>query len=153
MSYRTTSGTVASGRMVLNADAVGAVAKAFRGLFDAHYPITRMELVDEYGADDERSMNADNTSAFNCRRTTGGTGWSQHAYGRAVDINPFENPLVGPGFVDPPSARRYADRSIESRKLIHHGDVVWEAFADVGWEWGGDFKTRKDYQHFSANGL
>jgi D-alanyl-D-alanine carboxypeptidase-like protein len=153
VSYRTADATARRGELVVNADAVDAITRAFRRLFDANYPITKMRLIDEYGGDDERSMNDDNTSAFNCRPSTGGTTWSQHAYGRAVDINPFENPWVKGNKVDPPAAARYADRSRTGRKMIHRGDAVWRAFVDVGWGWGGDFQSLKDYQHFSANGL
>ncbi len=140
------------GQLVVNADSVNAVVKALRSIYLARFPIRQMRLVDYYAGDDERSMANDNTSAFNCRIVPGTTVWSQHAYGRAVDINPLENPEVLGSKVDPPSARRWADRRLHDVGLIHHGDVVWRAFTSVGWKWGGDWTSLKDYQHFSANG-
>lgn len=146
-------GRVHQGELVVNADAVHAVRTAFLGLFGAHYPIHRMRLVEAYGGSDERSMLADNTSAFNCRGVPGSTAWSQHAYGRAVDVNPFENPEVRGTAVDPPAAAAWADRSRTAAAVIHHGDSAWRAFAAAGWTWGGDWTYPLDYMHFSANGL
>jgi hypothetical protein len=111
-----------------------------------------MRLVDYFSADDERSMAADNTSAFNCRLVPGTTVWSQHSYGRAVDVNPLENPEVKDDVIDPPAAAPWADRRISAPGMIHHGDTAWKAFALVGWKWGGDWRSLQDYQHFSANG-
>jgi hypothetical protein len=141
------------GELVVNASAATELSRAFRMLFDARFPIRQMRVVDDYGGDDERSMLADNTSAFNCRRVPGTTAWSQHAYGLAVDINPFENPEVQDGTVDPPAAAAWADRTRSSPAMITHGDAVWRAFSAIGWPWGGDWKSPKDYQHFSATGL
>lgn len=140
------------GQLVVNADSVTAVVKALRSLYLARFPIRQMRLVDYFAGNDERSMANDNTSAFNCRIVPGTTAWSPHAYGRAVDINPLENPEVLGTKVDPPSARRWADRRLHDVGLIRHGDVVWRAFTSVGWKWGGDWTSLKDYQHFSANG-
>ena len=111
-----------------------------------------MVLVDRYGADDDRSMAADNTSAFNCRRVEQSTSWSQHAYGRAIDINPRENPYVLGGRVLPPAGRAFTDRSRRRKGMIPAGGVVVRAFASVGWAWGGSWTSPLDYQHFSANG-
>jgi D-alanyl-D-alanine carboxypeptidase len=153
LSYWGFDGQVHEGELVVNADAVHAVRTAFRRLFGARYPIRRMRLVEAYGGSDERSMLADNTSAFNCRGVPGSTAWSQHAYGRAVDLNPFENPEVRGTAVDPPAAAAWADRSRSGPAVIHHGDAAWQAFAAAGWAWGGDWSYPLDYQHFSANGL
>jgi len=128
--------------------------EAMRALFRLRYPIRQMRLVDAYGADDHRSMDADNTSAFNCRFVAGSGGvWSQHAYGRALDLNPLENPYVTePGYVSPPAGAPFADRSRHAKGLIHRGGAVVAAFAAVGWEWGGNWAWPKDFQHFSATG-
>ena len=112
-----------------------------------------MRVVDDFGGDDERSMLADNTSAFNCRLVPGTSVWSQHAYGLAVDINPFENPEIQGGQADPPAAAAWADRSRSSPAMIKDGDAAWRAFRAIGWTWGGDWRSLKDYMHFSANGL
>jgi hypothetical protein len=98
-------------------------------------------------------MRADNTSAFNCRYRDGVCcTWSQHAYGRAIDIDPVENPYIGPWGVSPPNAAGFVDRTPKRRGMIAHGDGVWRAFDAIGWSWGGDWTSTKDYQHFSSTG-
>ena len=98
------------GQMIVHADVAEPVLGAFERLFRARYPIQRIELVDQYEADDERSMGANNTSAFNCREVAGRPGvWSQHAYGRAIDLNPLQNPYTSGSTVSPAEARRYVD--------------------------------------------
>jgi hypothetical protein len=141
------------GEMVVHKSVAVDVVKVFRRLFRAKYPIRRMRLVDAYKGSDDRSMAADNTSAFNCRKVTGGSAWSQHSYGWAIDINPVENPYVSrSGKVLPPAGRKYADRRSKARGVIHRGDVVWRAFRSIGWGWGGSWRSIKDYQHFSLTG-
>jgi hypothetical protein len=112
-----------------------------------------MREVDDFGGDDERSMLADNTSAFNCRLVPGTSAWAQHAYGLAVDVNRFENPEISGGTADPPAAAAWADRSLPGPAMIREGDAAWRAFRDIGWTWGGGWHSLKDYMHFSANGL
>ena len=140
------------GQLIVNKSAAKPLDRVFGLLFAARYPIRQMRPVDAFGGSDERSMLADNTSAFNCRRVRGTTTWSEHADGLAVDVNPFENPEVLGTFIDPPAAAAWADRSRHSPAIIRHGDAVWRAFTSVGWKWGGDWTNPKDYQHFSANG-
>jgi poly-gamma-glutamate synthesis protein (capsule biosynthesis protein) len=111
-----------------------------------------MRPVDAYGSDDERSMAADNTSAFNCRRVAGSSSWSEHARGLAIDINPLENPEIRGGRVLPPAGAAFTDRSRWRRGMIHSEDAVVRAFAAIGWRWGGYWRSPKDYQHFSATG-
>jgi hypothetical protein len=146
-------GRVHRGRLVVNRDAAGAMLRAMRSLFELGYPIRRMRLVDAYGGDDHRSMDADNTSAFNCRTVAGSGVWSEHAYGRALDLNPRENPYVtASGYVSPPAGAPFVDRRQRAKGLIHGGGPVVAAFAAAGWEWGGDWPWPRDYQHFSASG-
>ena len=141
------------GEMVVHKSVAGDVVKAFHTIFAARYPIRRMRLIDDYRGNDDRSMAADNTSAFNCRRVTEGASWSQHSYGWAIDINPVENPYVSSrGKVLPPAGWRFADRSKRARGMIHHGDAVWRALRSIGWGWGGDWRSFQDYQHFSLTG-
>lgn len=123
-------------------------------LYRQHFPIRRMHLVDAYGADDRRSMAADNTSAFNCRYVAGRPGvWSEHAYGKAIDINPVENPYVtDSGYVSPPARVPFAHRSLRRKGMINRGGAVVAAFAAIDWGWGGNWPWPKDYQHFSASG-
>ncbi len=142
------------GRLVVHREAAEAMLGVMRSLYRGRFPIRQMRLVDAYGADDHRSMDADNTSAFNCRFVAGQPGtWSEHAYGLAIDVNPVENPYVtDSGYVSPPAGAPFTRRSQHSKGMIHrHGPVV-EAFAAAGWEWGGNWPWPKDFQHFSASG-
>lgn len=142
-----------AGRMVVHRWYADDIVRVFHLLYDERFPIRRMRLVDHYDADDHRSMAANNTSAFNCRWRAGVCcRWSQHAYGRALDLNPVQNPFVWSGGVSPPAGEAYLDRSNHRRGMVHHHDRVWWAFDAVGWEWGGDWTGERDYQHFSVNG-
>ena len=145
------SGEVAQGELVVHADSADDIVSVFRTLFEAGYPIRSLRLVDDFDASDDASMAADNTSAFNCRAITGGTGWSQHAYGRAIDLNPVENPYVLGGSVQPREGRAFADRA-GAPGVIEPGDVVVQAFAAIEWSWGGTWTSPTDYQHFSQTG-
>jgi hypothetical protein len=145
---------VRRGRLVVHRDTAKAMLGVMRSLYRQRFPIRHMRLVDAYGADDRRSMAADNTSAFNCRFVAGQPGtWSEHAYGRAIDVNPIENPYVtDSGYVSPPAGTRFVDRSRHATGMIHRGGRAVEAFAKAGWEWGGNWPWPKDFQHFSASG-
>jgi hypothetical protein len=145
-------GAVHTGRLIVAANLADGVVAILHDLYDARFPIQRMEPIDVYGGDDNRSIKANNTSAFNCRAVTGGSGWSEHAYGRAIDVNPFVNPYVKGGTVLPPEAAPYTDRSRDEPGMIHAGDEVVDAFAARGWAWGGYWSSLKDYQHFSTTG-
>ena len=145
-------GEAHKGRLIVHEDADRSILRAIRSLYRHRFPIRRMRLVDAYGADDHRSMNADNTSAFNCRLVAGRGVWSEHAYGKAIDLNPVENPYVSGGHVSPPAGAGYADRSQDRRGMIHRGDSTARAFAAIGWGWGGRWSSHRDYQHFSASG-
>ncbi len=114
------------------------IVSVFRRLYERRFPIRRMRLVDRYGADDRESMRHDNTSAFNCRFVAGTTTWSQHAYGRAIDLNPVENPYVVGSRVSPRRGRRFLDRSDVRPGMIVEGGVVLRAFRGIGWGWGGE---------------
>lgn len=142
-----------NGRLVVNRRFDDEIVAVMRRLYRIRYPIRRMRLIDRYGADDHRSMNADNTSGFNCRFVAGTERWSMHAYGLAIDINPIENPYVSGDHVSPSAGEPFADRSRDAPGMVHSGDRVVRAFARIaGWEWGGSWPGAKDYQHFSANG-
>ncbi len=146
-------GEVRRGRLVVSRDHAAGMLRAMRRLFELRYPIRRMRLVDAYGADDHRSMGADNTSAFNCRTVAGTSRWSEHAYGRAIDVNPVENPYVtDSGYVSPPAGAPFADRSRRAKGVIHASGPVVAAVSASGWGWGGNWSWPKDYQHFSATG-
>jgi hypothetical protein len=141
------------GELVVHRDHARRILAVMEKLFDAHYPIQRMRLVDAYRGDDDRSMAANNTSGFNCRPVAGTSRWSEHAFGRAIDLNPLRNPYVTwSGRVSPPAGRRYANRARRGAAMIRPGDKVVRAFAAAGWRWGGYWSGSRDYQHFSATG-
>ena len=144
--------TVRHGTLIVHRDAVPAVVHAFRAMYRARFPMRRIRPVTAYGADDDASMAANNTSAFNCRRATGSTSWSQHAYGRAVDVNPIQNPYVNGSVVEPPAGKAYLDRSWVRRGMAEPGNAPVRGFAYSGWGWGGRWRSLKDYMHFSATG-
>ena len=142
------------GQMVVHRRHARDLVNVFRELYEARFPIRRMQLVDAYGGDDNRSMAADNSSAYNCRKVAGTSTFSNHAYGAAVDINPVENPYVTADGVLPAAGRRFVDvdRSPDAdapRGVIVADDVVVRAFARIGWKWGGVW-NEADYQHFHA---
>ncbi len=142
-----------TGTLVVNKKVAEDVASVFGKLYDMRYPIRRMETVDVYKGSDNDSIDADNTSAFNCRSATGSSSWSNHAYGLAVDLNPRENPYV---YANGSNAHRnadaFVDRPLKKPGVINSGDRVVRAFQQIGWGWGGSWSGAKDYQHFSVNG-
>jgi hypothetical protein len=153
LTYRGFDGRAHTGRLVANTTAAPVLVSAFRRLYTAGFPIRRMEPVDRYGGDDFRSIEADNTSAFNCRAATGSSHWSNHAYGLAVDVNPIENPYVSGGRSSHTASAPYLDRSRHRPGMAYQGGVVVEAFRAAGWGWGGNWSgSVRDYQHFSYNG-
>ncbi len=142
-----------TGEVIVHAAYATDLLSVFETLYEAKFPIERMELVDVYGGNDDRSMSANNTSAFNCREVAWRPGvWSNHAAGQAIDINPLINPYVKGDTVLPPEARPFVDRSVRAVGGIYPDDVVVRAFAAIGWGWGGDWSSAKDWQHFSASG-
>jgi hypothetical protein len=140
------------GLLVVNAAEVRDVVTVFRRLYAARFPIRRMLGVEVYRGDDDRSMAADNTSGFNCRYVGGTTRWSEHAFGRAIDVNPVENPYVHGGLVEPPAGRAHLDRSRRRPGMATESSVLVRAFDAVGWRWGGRWRSSRDYQHFSRTG-
>jgi hypothetical protein len=142
-----------TGQVIVNKAYAGAIASVLRRLYAARFPIRRLRPVDDYGGDDFRSIEADNTSAFNCRAATGSTHWSQHAYGAAIDVNPIENPYVSGSQTSHAASRPYLDRSRIRPGMAYPGGVLLAAFRSIGWGWGGDWAgSVRDYQHFSATG-
>jgi hypothetical protein len=150
IAYHGFDGRDHSGELIANRSAVKSLRSAFASLYRSRFPIRRMRLVDDYGGSDYDSIEADNTSAFNCRRATGQTRWSEHAYGRAIDVNPIENPYVANGRTSHRASRRYLDRSRHRRGMAYPGGALVRAFKRAGWGWGGTWSGPTDYQHFSA---
>ncbi len=141
-----------TGRLIVHAVVVPDVRAVFRRLHTAGFQIKAIRPVTDFGASDARSMRANNTSAFNCRYVAGTTTWSQHSYGRAVDVNPVQNPYVDDGVADPTNGTPWIDRSPAGPGMAVAGNVLVRAFADIGWGWGGRWTSARDYQHFSQSG-
>lgn len=138
------------GELIVHEDLVPEVMTIFERLYRLGFPIEKIRTADRYpDADDERSMEDDNTSAFNCRRIPGSDHWSPHAYGRAIDLNPRLNPCVyATGAFQPHNAAEYLDRGRRDPGLLHDGDPAVRVFTDGGWRWGGYWTSPLDYQHF-----
>ena len=145
-------GRVRTGRLIVHADVARDVLGVFRKLYATRFPIHLMVPVDAYGGSDFRSIEADNTSAFNCRFVEGTRRWSEHAYGRALDVNPIENPYVSGGRTAHRASVPFVDRSRRRPGMAYEGGVLVRAFDAIGWGWGGRWASPKDYQHFSASG-
>ncbi|MFI3281474.1 MAG: M15 family metallopeptidase [Rikenellaceae bacterium] len=146
------NGQIAIGEMICNKKISADLLYIFRELFDAKYPIERVRLVDEYGADDNLSMINNNSSAFNFRFISGTKRLSKHSLGLAVDINPLYNPYVknigDRVVIEPIEAQEYVDRSKAFRYKIDTSDLCYRLFSERGFEWGGSWSSLKDYQHF-----
>ena len=137
------------GELVVHKDVAADIVEIFEELFKQHFPIEKIWLVDEYNGDDMESMRDNNTSAFNCRWKVPSPGvFSQHAFGTAIDINPLVNPYHSPKLILPKGGEKYTDRSLKAKGMIFKDDAVYRAFTSRGWAWGGDWKRKKDYQHF-----
>lgn len=141
-------GNTQTGEMIVHYSLAREVLEIFCELYKAGYRIEKMRLVDEYDADDERSMADNNSSAFNYRVVADTDIISMHGYGRAIDINPLINPYIVGKKVMPANGAQYADRSKKLSHMIDHDDLCYKIFKAHGWTWGGDWKTQKDYQHF-----
>jgi hypothetical protein len=143
-------GQTQRGELIVHEDLVPEVITIFEQLYQLGYPIEKIRTVDHYpAADDELSMEDNNTSAFNCRGIPGTNQWSQHAYGRAIDLNPLLNPCIyASGAFQPKNAAAYLDRSRAVPGLLHGADSTVHVFTDRGWRWGGYWTAPIDYQHF-----
>jgi hypothetical protein len=140
------------GKLVVNARWAHPILRVMRRLYETGFKIRRMRLPEAYGSNDDRMGNHDDSSGFNCRLATGSSSWSEHAYGRAIDLNPRENPYIAGSHVGPPSGKPFVDRSRHVRGMIHAGDRVVRVFRSIGWHWGGYWHYPIDYMHFSSTG-
>lgn len=152
MNHWTDSGTVAQGTLIVAAAVAPAVRDAFARLYRHRFPIRSIRPAHVFGGSDDASMAVDNTSAFNCRPITGGKAWSEHAYGRALDLNPLRNPYVRGRLVLPRAGAAFADRARVGPGVIVAPGPVVGAFDAIGWHWGGRWRGYQDYQHFSSTG-
>lgn len=147
-------GQIQEGELVVNQKIAYPVMRAFYQLYKWEYPIESVRLIDDYEGDDEQSMEANNSSAFNYRTIEGRTELSKHALGMAVDINPRMNPYVRKDEYFPKNATEYLERDpgkctgVHRDKMIHKNDMAYKIFKRNGFSWGGDWTDSKDYQHF-----
>ncbi len=155
MTYIDFNGKEHTGEMIVHKAVAKEVAEIFGKLYRADYPIRQMRLVSDFGGNDWKSIEADNTSAFNCRRATGSKKWSKHSYGRAIDLNSIENPYISrSGHIAHKASLKYRkrvhrNRSAADRAVLLPNDEAVKIFKSYGWQWGGDWSGVKDYQHFS----
>ena len=137
-----------NGELIVNRKVAYDVLQIFSELYKAKFKIERISLVDNYGANDIKSMNANNTSSFNYRPIMGGKTLSKHALGLAIDINPVQNPYISGKLVLPAKAKNFLNRkNVRPGMIIKYGKC-YQIFIKHGWTWGGNWKSPKDYQHF-----
>lgn len=148
VSHIDRKGQMHTGELVCNKRIAADLIDIFRQLYKAKYPIERMRLIDDYDADDERSMQANNTSCFCYRAVSGSQKLSKHAQGLAIDINPLYNPYLKGTKVQPANARPYCNRAATFPYKIVQGDLLHRLFLSHGFRWGGAWRSLKDYQHF-----
>ena len=153
LSHYDGAGKERVGELVCNKMIANDLKEIFQELYRNKYPIERMQLIDDYDGDDERSMQANNTSCFNFRAIAGSTKLSKHSQGLAIGINPLYNPCVkqrkdGRTFVQPSTGRKYANRNKRWPYMIVKDDLCYRLFIEHGFKWGGSWRTTKDYQHF-----
>lgn len=153
--YNDFNGLTQAGELICNKAIAEDLVEIFHELYLSGYSIEKVVLVDNYGGDDTASMSADNTSCFNYRVVDGSASLSKHAYGLAIDINPFYNPYVvfgkgegGTDYISPAGSEVYADRSVSFAYKIDEKDLCYRLFKEHGFTWGGDWNSCKDYQHF-----
>ena len=154
--HKDIDGVTHEGEMVCNKKIASDVLEILEELYEASYPIEKMVLVDNYGADDELSMRSNNSSGFNFRLISGTDEISMHGEGLAVDINPLYNPFVtvtedGEDFVQPDTAWGYVDRDWDFPYKIEEDDLCVKLFKEHGFVWGGDWIEEQDYQHFEKD--
>ncbi|HET7682071.1 MAG TPA: M15 family metallopeptidase [Marmoricola sp.] len=141
-----------TGELLVNRSAAEDLVQVFSHLYAQHFPIEEMRITRKDEQTAPPTGDGNDTGGFNCRPVRGATEYSQHAYGLAVDVNPFQNPYTKGDLVLPELASAYLDRDRDAPGMIHADDPVVRAFARIGWGWGGSWSSLKDYQHFSANG-
>jgi hypothetical protein len=141
-----------TGELLVNRRVADDLVAVFRRLYAARFPIEEMRITRAAELSAPPTGDGNNTGAFACRLMRGGSSYSQHAYGLALDLNPFQNPYDNGDLVLPELASSYLERGRVRPGMIEPGGPVVRAFAGIGWTWGGTWQSLKDYQHFSKNG-
>jgi hypothetical protein len=154
LTYMDFQGEDRVGELIVHKEVAQSVVSIMRELYEVGYPIHQMKLVSDFDGNDWKSIEADNTSAFNCRNATGSKKWSKHSYGMAIDINPIENPYISRrGHISHKASQQYRKRihkedSLADRAVLLQNDKATKIFKSYGFSWGGDWRYTKDYQHF-----
>lgn len=136
------------GEIIVNSALADEVLEIFKSLYEKDYKIEKIKLVDDYNGDDNISMADNNSSAFNYRVIPNTDKLSNHALGRAIDINPLYNPYIVDDNVFPQEGVEYVDRTQKDDRFIRKNDLIYNIFIKYGWSWGGEWTNAKDYQHF-----
>ena len=152
LAFRGFDGEAHTGELVVAASVADDVVSVFRELFAAGFPIEEMRLPTTADMEAHPTGDGNDTAGLVCRATRGETTWSAHAYGLAIDLNPFMNPYHNGDVVLPELASAYLDRGWVRPGMVEPGSVAVRAFARIGWSWGGDWSSLKDFQHFTATG-
>lgn len=141
-----------TGELLVNAAVADDLDLVFRRLWDARFPLEQVVVVRSIEEEAPPTGDGNGTGSFVCRAVTGGSGFSQHAYGLAIDVNTFQNPYQSGDVVLPELASSYLRRDQVRPGMITPDGPVVAAFREIGWSWGGDWTSLKDYQHFSLTG-
>lgn len=149
--YYSFDGMIHKGQVVMDERLTGDIRKVFNVALETRFPVQSVIPIShdkfhrngKYNSDGA-SMKLNNTSCFNYRRATGSKNLSMHSYGYAIDINPVQNPYIKKRTVFPHGAV-YDPR--KPGTLTRDCPVV-KTFISLGWTWGGNWKSLKDYQHF-----
>ncbi len=152
VSFRGFGGLAHTGELIVAADVADDIVAVFRRAWDADFPIEEMRIVTDADLEADPTGDGNNTASYVCRAVTGGSGFSQHAYGLAIDVNPFHNPYQRGDLILPELAESYLERDDPRDGMLYPDDPVVQAFKDIGWFWGGEWSSLKDWQHFSQNG-
>ncbi|MEJ6680800.1 MAG: M15 family metallopeptidase [Flavobacteriales bacterium] len=148
VAYLNLDGETQMGELIVHHELTEEVVDIFREIYECKFPIEKMMPINLYDCNDDKSMEDNNTSAFNYRTVSGSRKLSDHSFGRAIDINPLFNPYIRRSKVQPENGRKYTDRGSHVEGMIQENDCVVQEFKSRGWQWGGDWKYSKDYQHF-----
>jgi hypothetical protein len=152
VSHMGFDGRFHTGEIIVNASVAEDIVGVFEQLHASRFPIEQMRVITQEDLDEPPTGDGNETTSFVCRPAVGSNNWSQHAFGLAVDVNPFHNPYIKGELLLPELATLYLDRNLGFDGMVVDGDVVVQAFADIGWAWGGNWNSLKDWMHFSQSG-
>ena len=149
MLHKKPDGSEARGMLIVHQNVANETLEIFKKLYNASFVLHEVRPASYHAGDDDHLMATNTTTGFNCRPITGGKGFSRHSYGKAIDINPLWNPYVKGKKVLPPAGKTYATKrkTLAPQGLLLAMSLPVKLFKSAGWQWGGDWKRVKDYQH------